>query len=296
MGVDVLPFQDAHQLHFDVVAASVAHGTLGGSRHDEVILVLGCALFNGTNGIFPDVAGEPLIHGRHSVAPSLQLLNGHRAHFQQAVGQKVLDALLGGSHLHSVCLGAGGVLQAALGHKLEHRPLCPRQCGAEGCQHLLGLFHGWGGGQLLGRGGVRRQEVGLQKLQIHGLRGRSGNNEVLLCHQPLFQPPGLVVSAASALVRHKDASFYKVVPPKDLFGPELETVQQLHVGAVGQGQLILAKGDKAVHCLVVIVDARVGDQVVDPLHLHGNFPAYGYFATHHGLPKTAVVDRRGRVR
>ena len=186
MGVDVLPFQDAHQLHFDVVAAAVAHRALGGSRHDEVILVLGCALLNGTNGVFPDVAGEPLVHGRHSVTPSLQLLNGHRAHFQQAVGQKVLDALLGGSHLHPVCLGAGGVLQAALRHKLEHRPLCPRQCGAERCQHLLGLLHGRGGGQLLGRGGVRRQEVGLQKLQIHGLRSRSSNDEVLLCHQPLF--------------------------------------------------------------------------------------------------------------
>ena len=86
MGVDVLPFQDAHQLHFDVVAAAVAHRALRGSRHDEVILVLGCTLFNGTNGVFPDVAGEPFVHGRHSVAPSLQLLNGHRAHFQKAVG------------------------------------------------------------------------------------------------------------------------------------------------------------------------------------------------------------------
>ena len=110
MGVDVLPFQDAHQLHFDVVAAAVAHRALGGSRHDEVILVLGRALLNGTNGVFPDVAGEPLIHSRYSVTPSLKLLNGHRTHFQQTVRQKVLDALLGGSHLHPVSLVSGGVL------------------------------------------------------------------------------------------------------------------------------------------------------------------------------------------
>ena len=55
MRVYVVTFQDALQLHFDVVAASVAHRALAACRNDQVVLVFRRALLNGTNGVFPDV-------------------------------------------------------------------------------------------------------------------------------------------------------------------------------------------------------------------------------------------------
>ena len=71
MRVDILALQDLHQLHFDGVAAAVSDSTLRACRHDEIIFVLGCALLDGADGVFPDVAGEPFVHGRHTVAPAL---------------------------------------------------------------------------------------------------------------------------------------------------------------------------------------------------------------------------------
>ena len=126
MRVDVIPFQDAHQFHFDGVAAAVAHRALAAGRHDQVIVHLAAALLDGTNGVFPDGAAEPLVYCCHLVSPALQLVDAHGPNFQKAVGQKVFDALLCAGQLYSAGSSTRRVLQAAFRHKTIKRSSRPR--------------------------------------------------------------------------------------------------------------------------------------------------------------------------
>ena len=72
----------------------------------------------------------------------------------------------------------------------------------------------------------------------------------------------------SAGVRYIYAPLHEVVPAEDLLCPELEAVQQFQITAVSQCQLPFAELDKAVDGLIVVVDARVCDEVVYPVHFH----------------------------
>jgi len=69
----------------------------------------------------------------------------------------------------------------------------------------------------------------------------------------------------------------------------------MQIGAVRQGQLRFAVFDPALHSLVIVIDARVGDQVIDPVHLHGDFLAHRDLAPNYGITKHAVVFGNGSV-
>ena len=157
------------------------------------------------------------------------------------------------------------------------------------------MFHGGCGSALLGSRYIHRQEVTLDECVVHGLGCTARNNKILLRDKPFLDSLSLVVTAMSSGVRHIDAAVHKVVPAKYLFCPKLEGIQQFQVATIGKGQLVLAELYKTLDRLIVIVDAWVCNQVVDPIHLHGDFSAYRNFTPNHGLSKPAIVNRRGRV-
>ena len=128
MRVDVLPFQNVHQLHLNGVATTIADGTFRTGSYNQVVLILRCTLFECTDGVFSNVTTQPFVNSSHTVPSALQLVNGHRANFQQTVRKKVFDALFRGSQFHTVRFSTGRVLQASLRHKLQKRSLRPSQC------------------------------------------------------------------------------------------------------------------------------------------------------------------------
>lgn len=91
-----------------------------------------------------------------------------------------------------------------------------------------------------------------------------------------------------------DAAINILVPAKELFAPELERVQHVDGGTVGQGQLVLTEPDPALDGLVVVVVVWVPDEFIDPVHLHGDLITHRNLAAEYGLAKlTIVLWRRG---
>src|SRR5690242_8610799 len=86
-----------------------------------------------------------------------------------------------------------------------------------------------------------------------------------------------------------NTSLNEVVPTKDLFGPHLEDGKQVKVRSICQRKFVLAVEDETLDCLIVVIDVRVGDQRIDTVHLHRDFPVYWDLATKYRLTKLAVV-------
>ena len=154
MRVLVLPFQDVSQLHFDCVAAAVSDSALTGRSHDQVILDLGCTLFDCADNVFPDVSGQPFIHSRNLASQALEFIDAHGTDFQKRTSHKVLDTLLGRCQFHPIGSGACSVLQGPFGHELEHRPSGPSDGGPHGRQYLVCLLHRGSRGDLVSSRGI----------------------------------------------------------------------------------------------------------------------------------------------
>ena len=90
-------------------------------------------------------------------------------------------------------------------------------------------------------------------------------------------------------------SFDEIVPSKDLLTPELEGVKQVEVGPIGQCHLLLREFDPTLHGLVIVIDSRIGNKIVDAVHLHFDLFADRDFAPHYGISKHAVVFRDGSI-
>ena len=158
------------------------------------------------------------------------------------------------------------------------------------------MFHGGGCGDLLCSVAVNRKKILLNAAIVHTFRRTSCHDQILLSYQSVFDALLHIASAMPVRVRFIHRALFKVVPSEYLLGPQLEGIQQLQVRSICQGQLPFAKLHEAIHSLVVIPDTGVCDQIVDPVHLHRDFPADGNFAPQHGLPETAVVFWRSRIR
>ena len=64
--------KDVHQLHFDSVSRSVSDSAFGACGNDQIIIQLGCTLFDSANDVFSGIGrGKPLIYGGHLTAQSL---------------------------------------------------------------------------------------------------------------------------------------------------------------------------------------------------------------------------------
>ena len=95
VGIVVVSLKDAHQLHFDCVAASVTNSTLRRGCDDEIVVNLGCTLFDGTYYILSNVSREPLINGSDFTSQTLKLIDAHWSDFKQGASKEVLNSFLG---------------------------------------------------------------------------------------------------------------------------------------------------------------------------------------------------------
>ena len=120
MRVWIIPFENAHKLHFDGIAGAVTNSTLRTGGHDQIVVHLGSALLDSADNILANVAGEPLVYGCDLASKTLQLVDRHGADLNKRAGQKVLNAFLCRSQLDAVGLRTGRVLERALGQKLEY--------------------------------------------------------------------------------------------------------------------------------------------------------------------------------
>ena len=111
MRVWIIPFENAHKLHFDGIAGAVTNSTLRTGGHDQIVVHLGSALLDSADNILANVAGEPLVYGCDLASKTLQLVDRHGADLNKRAGQKVLNAFLGRSQLDAVGLRTGRVLK-----------------------------------------------------------------------------------------------------------------------------------------------------------------------------------------
>jgi L-fucose mutarotase/ribose pyranase (RbsD/FucU family) len=92
-----------------------------------------------------------------------------------------------------------------------------------------------------------------------------------------------------------DTAFDKVVPPKDLLGPQLERIKHVEITSISQGQLVLAELDEPVDGLVVVVEKRVGDELIDSIHLKPDFSIHRNLSANNCITKAFVINRYSRV-
>ena len=288
--------ENVHQLHFDGIAGAVTNRALGTGRYNKVVVQLGGALLHRADDILPGVGGgQPLVHGGHFAAQALELVHRHGADLNQGARDKILNTLLGRGQLHPIGPGPGGVLQRPLSHELEDGASGPGDGGLDGVDDLLGLLHGGGRGDLMGGGAVHNTEVCLNAGIVKRLRRASPHDQVLLFGQPLLDPLGHIASASAVRIGYIDRAVVEIVPAEHLFPPKLEGIQEMQVGTVGQGQLVLAELDPALHRPVIIVVTGRLDQPVNPVHLHGNFLADRNIAADDRIAECAVVTGDGGV-
>ena len=76
--------ENVHQLHFDGITGAVADRTLGAGGYNKVVVQLGGALLHRADDVLPGVGGgQPLVHGSHFAAQTLELVHRHGADFDQ---------------------------------------------------------------------------------------------------------------------------------------------------------------------------------------------------------------------
>ena len=143
--------------------------------------------------------------------------------------------------------------------------------------------------------GIYVQEVVLQAAGIHGFGRPSGDDQNLFVGQPPLDTLANVMPAMTVRVWLIHGSLNEIKPGQQVFRPQLEAVQQLQVRPVRQGQLVFTVGNKPGNGLVIIIKIRIGDLLVNPVHLHFDFFIDGYFPTKNRISKFAVINRRGSV-
>ena len=76
--------ENVHQLHFDGIAGAITNRTLGTGRYNKVVVQLGGALLHRADNVLPGVGGgQPLVHGSHFAAQTLELVHRHGTDFDQ---------------------------------------------------------------------------------------------------------------------------------------------------------------------------------------------------------------------
>jgi hypothetical protein len=70
----------------------------------------------------------------------------------------------------------------------------------------------------------------------------------------------------------------------------------VEIGTVGESKFLLAIENEALNGFVVVINVRVGDEPIDSVHLHGDFPVYRNLATSNCIAKLTVVNRCRGVR
>src|SRR5690606_3401339 len=152
-------------------------------------------------------------------------------------------------------------------------------------------MHGRSRGDLLSSGGVDVEEVCLNERGIHTLGGPSGNDEVLFATETLLDPLSDVAASMAVLIGYVDASLDIVEPGEEVFGPKLECIEKFEVRPISESQLILAILDESFNSRIVVIEIRIGDELIDEVHLHCDFLVHGNVATNHGLTKLTVIHR-----
>ena len=137
MRVDVLPFQDVRQLHFDRIAGTVSNTAFRTDSDDKPVVQFACALLQRSDDIFPDIAGQPFVNGGVFAPGALQLIDTHGSRLNDGRIDKVLNSLLCWGDLHAVCLAACGVLQGSFRQKAHQRSFCLGDCHLDGQQGFL---------------------------------------------------------------------------------------------------------------------------------------------------------------
>ena len=226
----------------------------------------------------------------------MQLVDRHWTDLNKRAVEEILDALLGRSQLDPLGAIAGGVLDRAFRQELKQRTSRPQNACPHRREDFLGLPHRRRSMHLMRCGHIYIQIVTLDVGLILRLGGAAGNDQVLLVDKPFLDGFADVVPAVPIFIRLIHAALHKVIPTKDLFAPKLKAVEQLQVRAVSQRQFFFAILDPALYHFAVVIDARVGDQVINSIHLHGNLFVDWNLSAHHGIPKHAVILWNGCIR
>src|SRR4029079_3656051 len=118
----VLTLEDVGELHLDGVTGPVSDSTFRTCGNDQVIVQFGRTLFDRTDHVLANIAGQPLVNSANLRAKTLQLIDGHGANLEAGPCKEILDSLLCSCQLDTESSGTGGVLQRSLGEELEQRP------------------------------------------------------------------------------------------------------------------------------------------------------------------------------
>ena len=139
------------------------------------------------------------------------------------------------------------------------------------------------------------QPVRLHTMVVHCLGCASWNNQVLLLCKALLYP--LLHISATVIVRKRFVytPCLEVVPAENLLAPKFESVKKMQVTAVRKSKLVFTERDPSFNWRRIIVNGRVSNQCVDPLHFHGDRLANRDLAAHYGVPKHSIVFRRCRI-
>src|SRR5262245_16249992 len=92
-----------------------------------------------------------------------------------------------------------------------------------------------------------------------------------------------------------DTTLDEVEPGQKGFGPQFEAIKQVEIATIGEGELILAVANEPFNGGVVVVEVRIGDQIVYPVHLHGDFPVYRNFTPKNRRSEQTIVFWRRRI-
>jgi hypothetical protein len=96
----------------------------------------------------------------------------------------------------------------------------------------------------------------------------------LLVDETLLDFAFLEVSSAAVLVLDEDRALDEIPPSEDLLGPEFERVQKDQILTVSESHLRFAEADETLDRKIVIVETRITNAVIDPIHLQFDFVTY----------------------
>ena len=232
MRIDIIPFQNVHQFHFDCITGTVTDSTLRTDCNDKVVVDFRCALFDCSDYIFSNVARKPLVNCSHFQLKPLKFIDSHWTNFKKRSSEKVFNPFLSGCQFHSIRLWSGRILQRSFSKELIERSPWSGNSGSNRWQHLFRLLHCRGCSYLMCRCDVNIQEEILQAWAIHWLCSTSGYYEILLINQSFSDRLGNVMSAMAILIRFVYTSLNKIVPTENLFSPNFECIKQFQIWTV----------------------------------------------------------------
>ena len=116
-------------------------------------------------------------------------------------------------------------------------------------------------------GGIHIQKIALDTRVVDGFGSTPGNNQILFVDKSPLDRPFNVSATVSFFIRLIDASFHKIIPTEYLFGPDLEGIEKRKVPAIRKSKLVFTISDKTFNRLIIVVNTRIINQFVNPIHL-----------------------------